>query len=211
MSPANDATETGNAAGRPHAAPAGSYLYYRHTLPVRVMHWINVVALTILFMSGLQIFNAHPALYWGKSSYDGTPPRARRSARAQDAQRRGHRRHARLRPRVRHDRRAGRRRRPPMASAVRAAFPSWMTIPGMQWLSMARAWHFFFAWVFVLNGIAFVVYAIVEPPSRARSGADAAPTCAASARRSATTCASGIRPARRPSATTCCRSSPTSS
>ena len=26
----------------PHAAPAGSYLYYRHTLPVRIMHWINV-------------------------------------------------------------------------------------------------------------------------------------------------------------------------
>ena len=28
-----------------------SYLYYRHTLPVRVMHWINVVALTILVMA----------------------------------------------------------------------------------------------------------------------------------------------------------------
>src|SRR5258705_13859194 len=53
-------------------APAGT-LYYRHTLPVRVMHWINVIALTILLMSGLNIFNAHPALNWGKSSYDGTP------------------------------------------------------------------------------------------------------------------------------------------
>ena len=50
-----------------------SYLYYRHTLPVRVMHWINVVALTVLLMSGLNIFNAHPALYWGKSSYTGAP------------------------------------------------------------------------------------------------------------------------------------------
>ena len=38
------------------------------------MHWINVVALTLLFMSGLQIFNAHPALYWGESSYTGAPP-----------------------------------------------------------------------------------------------------------------------------------------
>ena len=56
-------------------APAASgYLYYRHALPVRIMHWINVVALTILLMSGLSIFNAHPALYWGKSSYRGTPP-----------------------------------------------------------------------------------------------------------------------------------------
>src|SRR5437764_5868518 len=53
---------------------SGSYLYYRHTLPVRVMHWINVIALTILLMSGLNIFSAHPALYWGKSSYTGRPP-----------------------------------------------------------------------------------------------------------------------------------------
>jgi cytochrome b subunit of formate dehydrogenase len=38
---------------------------YRHRLPVRVMHWINVICLTLLLMSGLNIFNAHPALYWG--------------------------------------------------------------------------------------------------------------------------------------------------
>ena len=38
------------------------------------MHWINVVALAILLMSGLQIFNAYPELYWGKSSYSGGPP-----------------------------------------------------------------------------------------------------------------------------------------
>src|SRR3954468_1439036 len=57
------------------ASPAArnGYLYYRHALPVRIMHWINVVALTILLMSGLNIFNAHPALYWGKSSYSGRP------------------------------------------------------------------------------------------------------------------------------------------
>ena len=42
--------------------------FYRHRLPVRVMHWINVACLVILLMSGLGIFNAHPALYWGKSS-----------------------------------------------------------------------------------------------------------------------------------------------
>jgi hypothetical protein len=55
------------------ASPEPGTLYYRHTLPVRLMHWINVVALTVLFMSGLQIFNAYPVLHFGKSSYDGTP------------------------------------------------------------------------------------------------------------------------------------------
>jgi thiosulfate reductase cytochrome b subunit len=43
-------------------------LIYRHRLWVRITHWINVVCMTVLLMSGLQIFNAHPALYWGNAS-----------------------------------------------------------------------------------------------------------------------------------------------
>ena len=50
-----------------------SYLYLRHRWPVRLTHWINVLSLTILLMSGLMIFNAHPSLDWGKSSYSGKP------------------------------------------------------------------------------------------------------------------------------------------
>ena len=38
------------------------------------MHWTNALSLFLLLMSGLNIFNAHPALYWGKSSYRGVPP-----------------------------------------------------------------------------------------------------------------------------------------
>ena len=141
-----------------HAAPAGSYLYYRHKLPVRVMHWVNVVALTIMFMSGLQIFNAHAELNWGKSSYDGTPPVLTISSR-QNAQGEitGYTRvfgHEFDTTGVLGASQAANGR------WVRAAFPSWLTIPGMKWLSMARAWHFFFAWVFVVNGIAFVLYSI---------------------------------------------------
>ena len=132
--------------------------YYRHRLPVRVMHWINVVTLTILLMSGLQIFNAHPALYWGASSYNGKPPIL-----AMDA------------------------RRGPDGSMIGVTrvfgyefnttgvlgasasegggvasrgFPAWATIPGPQWLSMGRQWHLFFAWLFVINGVTFVVYSI---------------------------------------------------
>lgn len=41
---------------------------HRYALIVRVSHWTNVLCLTILLMSGLQIFNAHPALYWGEDS-----------------------------------------------------------------------------------------------------------------------------------------------
>lgn len=52
-------------------------LQKRHSLAIRVMHWINAVAIVVLLMSGLQIYNAHPALYWGKSSYSGAGPIAR--------------------------------------------------------------------------------------------------------------------------------------
>ena len=41
-------------------------------------------------------------------------------------------------------------------------FPYWLTIPGLQWLAMARRWHFFFAWLLVVNGIAFVTYSILS-------------------------------------------------
>ena len=44
------------------------YLFHRHKLLVRVTHWINAVVLFVMLLSGLQIFNAHPALYWGKTS-----------------------------------------------------------------------------------------------------------------------------------------------
>lgn len=133
------------------------YLYYRHTLPVRILHWINLVALTILLMSGLQIFNAHPRLYWaGKSSYTGVPPVLEIGATQSDA--------------------AG------MVGVTRVlgyefvttgvlgvsndrsgqpsvrGFPWWATIPDNRWLSMARSWHFFFAWVLLVNGLVYVTH-----------------------------------------------------
>ena len=142
------------------ASPALGYLYYRHRLPVRAMHWINVVAVTIMFMSGLAIFNAHSRLYWGKSSYDGTPPLLTIGSRPDGkgglvgyAEMLGHEFDT-----------TGLLGATQAADGrwVRAAFPGWITIPGMKWLSMARSWHFFFAWIFVLNGIAFVLYSIVS-------------------------------------------------
>ena len=141
-------------------ASANSTLYYRHTLAIRVMHWINVLAFSLLLMSGLQIFNAHPALYWGKSSYTGQPPVLQMGAR-QDAQGRligttqllgysftttgvlGVSTDADGRTRVR-------------------GFPSWITVPGSQWLTMARRWHFFFAWLLVINGVAYLLYALAS-------------------------------------------------
>src|SRR6476620_3829158 len=48
----------------------GTVLVQRHSALVRVTHWLNVLCLTVLLLSGLQIFNAHPALYWGQYGAD---------------------------------------------------------------------------------------------------------------------------------------------
>ncbi len=48
------------------AAPTGGDLVKRHSLVTRIWHWINALAIVIMLMSGLMIFNAHPRLYWGE-------------------------------------------------------------------------------------------------------------------------------------------------
>jgi len=45
--------------------PAGGDSVYRHRWPTRLWHWLNAAVLTVMLMSGLMIFNAHPRLYWG--------------------------------------------------------------------------------------------------------------------------------------------------
>ncbi|MEO7774630.1 MAG: cytochrome b/b6 domain-containing protein [Steroidobacteraceae bacterium] len=137
-----------------------SYIYFRHTWPVRVLHWINVLALTVLLMSGLNIFNSHAALYWGKSSYTGAPPVLRLLAR----------------PEVTGNwvgitQVLGKEfettgvlglSRDPNGRMAQRGFPHWLTLPSTGWLSMARRWHFFFAWLFVINGIVYVTYSFAS-------------------------------------------------
>ena len=42
----------------------------KHALSTRIWHWINAVAIIVLFMSGLNISNAHRYLYWGEYGFD---------------------------------------------------------------------------------------------------------------------------------------------
>lgn len=42
----------------------------RHALSTRLWHWTNLACVVILFMSGLNISNAHPRLYWGEWGFD---------------------------------------------------------------------------------------------------------------------------------------------
>jgi thiosulfate reductase cytochrome b subunit len=48
--------------------PGSRVEVWRHPAAVRVTHWLNVVAVVVLLMSGLNILAAHPHLYWGLRS-----------------------------------------------------------------------------------------------------------------------------------------------
>ena len=45
----------------------------RHSVLVRVTHWINTVSFLALVVSGIAILLAHPRLYWGETGAVGTP------------------------------------------------------------------------------------------------------------------------------------------
>ena len=52
---------------------SGKELIYRHSVTVRLTHWINVLCIFVLLMSGMQIFNAHPMLHWGIKGDEADP------------------------------------------------------------------------------------------------------------------------------------------
>jgi thiosulfate reductase cytochrome b subunit len=132
------------------------YFFYRHSLAVRATHWFNVIVLFVMLLSGLQIFNAHPALYWGKSA-DFAHPILSLTARGTDTEvTQGI---AQIGPW--HFDTTGTLGASRVDGVMTArGFPDWATIPGPQWLAMGRLWHFLFAWLFVLNGAIFVSYAL---------------------------------------------------
>ena len=131
-------------------------IIYRHSRTVRLTHWINALVLLVLLMSGLQIFNAHPALYLGQASDFDKPILAMDDVRTGDG--------------VKGvttlfgkefdttgifelggDAETGYQLR---------GFPWWATLPGHRSLSMGRRWHFFFAWLFLLNGLAYLLWSL---------------------------------------------------
>lgn len=134
--------------------PAAVELVYRHRLPVRIGHWLNVVCLFILIMSGLQIFNAHPALYWGDRSDRAKPLLSIRPMRTDSGEMKG------VTTILGHKFDTTGVLGSSNGSA--RAFPAWATIPSAKWLAMGRQWHLFFAWLFVINGVIFAVYAFIS-------------------------------------------------
>lgn len=61
------------AASAADSGQADAIEVYRHSLLVRVTHWINAAAFMMLIPSGVLIVSAHPEFYWGETGYYGDP------------------------------------------------------------------------------------------------------------------------------------------
>jgi len=132
---------------------------HRHSLAVRLTHWVNVVCLAMLLMSGLAIFNAHPLLYWGHTGYRGMPFVFGIGAKTEEGRALGITRIAGVDLEttgvlgVSYD---------GDGRALRRAFPPWLTLPSNASLALARDWHFLLAWLFVLNGAVYLGFGLVS-------------------------------------------------
>jgi thiosulfate reductase cytochrome b subunit len=136
------------------SAPGNKVLIYRHALAVRVLHWINAIVLLIMLMSGLQIFNAHSALYWGKSANFDHPALSLTAVRAPDGGIAGV---TQIGP-YKFDTTGVLGASNTFGQMTPRGFPDWATIPSFKSLALGRLWHFFFAWLFVINGLLFASY-----------------------------------------------------
>ena len=130
---------------------------YRHRLVTRLCHWVNVLCLSVLLMSGLQIFNAHPRLYWGQYGANADPAVAEMGAGQTPA-----------------GQAVGLTRVGPWMFRTTGVFglskvdgqdqergfPAWITLPSHQDLATGRRWHFFFAWLLVANGAVYLLHTL---------------------------------------------------
>ena len=126
--------------------PVRGPLVYRQSIWTRLTHWVWVICLFFLLLSGLQIFNAHPALYVGQQSgfeFDNaileigavnTPdgPRGKTTLFGREF-----------------DTTGVLGMSGPEANPSFVGFPGAVTIPSFRDLATGRVVHFFFGWIFV--------------------------------------------------------------
>lgn len=138
--------------------PPSTALVYRHTVITRITHWINVVCIVFLILSGLQIFNAHPALYIGSASDFANPVLSMTARLGEDGQPIGE---TKLLGATFDT--TGFLGVSTTDGRVQArGFPSWLTVPSYQDLATGRRWHFFFAWLFVINGLVYIAASLAS-------------------------------------------------
>jgi thiosulfate reductase cytochrome b subunit len=139
----------------PMADKPAKVLVRRHSGVTRITHWLNVLVISLLLMSGLQIFNAHPALYWGAKSTFAQPWVSMKKEEIGGE------------PRgittiggLQFDTTGVFGWSGAAGAREQRGFPSWATVPSYRSLADGRRWHFFFAWLFVINGLVYWLWSL---------------------------------------------------
>lgn len=133
----------------------GGDLVKRHRVSTRLWHWLNALTIFTMIMSGSMIFNAHPRLYWGQFGANFDHPWLE----------------------IGNDGTHGFLRLGSWqfyttgflglshyadGSVNTHAFPGWLTLPEHYSLSMARRWHFAFAWLLVLPWLVYIATSLIN-------------------------------------------------
>ncbi len=134
--------------------PVAGERVYRHSIVARTTHWLWTLAMLVLVMSGLQIFNAAPYL---DASDKSNPARRILSFDA---------------PTTADGKQIGTTTvfghtfttthvlgytDDGQGGEAQRAFPGALTLPATQDLADGRTWHFFFGWVLALSLIAYII------------------------------------------------------
>jgi len=143
--------------------PSAAKRVYRHSIAARLSHWTWTLAMLVLVMSGLQIFNAAPYLDAAKQSdlakrvlaisADGTDPAHVAGVTTIFG-------HAFTTTGIlgyTDDGQGGKTQR---------AFPGWATLPGEQDLADGRRWHLFFGWFLLLSIVVYLVVGAIRKDLR---------------------------------------------
>jgi thiosulfate reductase cytochrome b subunit len=132
------------------AIAQGGDIVYRHRRATRWWHWLNALTIFVMLMSGMMIFNAHPRLYWGRygANFD------RAWLEIGSTADRGY-------------LRVGSLTLPTtgvlgLAGGTRRAFPPLVTMPSSYNLAAGRQWHFAFAWLLVVPGLAYWLWSLIS-------------------------------------------------
>ena len=134
-------------------------LIYRHSAWTRATHWVWAVSLFFLMLSGLQIFNAHPALYIGHESgfaYDNSILRMG-ATKTPD----GWRGYTTVLGNT-YDTTGVFGLSGAPDNLRRRGFPAPLTIPSYQDLGTGRVVHFFFAWLLVATLAVWTIAGLIN-------------------------------------------------
>lgn len=133
--------------------PQPGDLVPRHKFATRAWHWVNVIAVFTLLMTGLGIFNAHPRLYWGEYGANQDPAFLEIGATAQTG-------YLRIGDTTFDTTGFLGRWEDSNGTTRTYAFPGWMTLPASYHLAMSRNWHLAFAWVLAIAGSLYLLWTL---------------------------------------------------